>query len=50
MRLDGNIPGFGIAFRHVNNTVYAVTQPLREPEMVPAGVSLRVLSQKFVHD
>ena len=50
MHFDGNIARFSIAFRRIDNTVYAVAQTLREPEMVPPGVGLPVLSQKFVHD
>jgi hypothetical protein len=50
MHFDGDIARFEIAFGCVNNTVNAVAQPLGQPELVPAGIRLRVLGQEFVHD
>ena len=50
MRFKGDISRFSIAFCRVNDTVDAVAQPLREPEIVPVSIGLRVLGQNLVHD
>ena len=50
MHFYRDVARFSIAFRCVHNTVNAVTQPLGEPELVPASIRLCVLSQEFVHD